>query len=337
MRVVPRVLAAALAASLMAACAGGGEAARVSGASIADQEVATAAGVFLAVAGLAGSPCGTQEGDGDTVQAACNRFALQSLIGFSAAEDYGAANDVAVTDQELQEVADGFTAQFADGALETALQEEAVTYDDFLGVLRASLLQQEVADALVAETVSEEELRRTYEDELGDHVIVQVDHILVQTKEEADDVYAQVTAPGATREDFLALAEELSIDPSVAENGGALGSTQASAFTASFQEAVLAMDEGDISEPVQTEFGWHVIHLNGEQVETFEDVRPDLVARLGGPAFAEHVRALIADDQIDVNPRYGRLDPQTLSVVRITSTDPVGTGAPTPVNVAPEG
>ncbi len=53
---------------------------------------------------------------------------------------------------------------------------------------------------------------------------MQVDHILVKTKAEADDVYAQVTAPGATEQDFLDLAKEVSIDPSAKQNSGSLGS-----------------------------------------------------------------------------------------------------------------
>ncbi len=63
---------------------------------------------------------------------------------------------------------------------------------------------------------------------------MQVDHILVKTKAEADDVYAQVTAPGATEQDFLDLAKEVSIDPSAKQNSGSLGSAVASTYVPEF-------------------------------------------------------------------------------------------------------
>ena len=67
---------------------------------------------------------------------------------------------------------------------------------------------------------------------------MQVDHIFVKTKAEAEDVYAQVTAPGATEKDFLALAKQVSIDPSVKQNSGSLGSAVASTYTPEFAAAV---------------------------------------------------------------------------------------------------
>jgi len=168
---------------------------------------------------------------------------------------------------------------------------------------------------------------------------VQIDHILVSTKAEADDVYAQVTAPGATRADFLALAKQVSKDPSVSQNGGALGSTPVSQFSdPAFQQAVLAMNVGDISEPVQSQFGWHVIHMVDKEVTPFQDVRADIVSSKADGAFADYERSMIADGQIDVNPRFGRLDPQSLQVVRITSTDAASSVSPTaPASVAPAG
>ena len=320
----------------LSACFGASAAAHVQDTDIDDVQVATTASVFEAISVLSQAPCGETDGEGDTPEAACNRFALGALIQFAVAQDYAAAHDLSVTDADLNETADLFAQNFGEGALESALEAQGVTHEDFLAVLRGSMLQQEVAKAIVTEGVSEDDLRVAYEAELASHVIVQVDHILVATAEEAQEVYAKVTAPGFSREDFQALAAKISKDPSAAQNEGSLASTPVIQFVPEFQAAVLAMENGEISEPVQTEFGFHVIHMVDKEVTPFEEVRDDLVASQAGPAFAEHARDLLADEQIDVNPRYGRLDPQTLTVVRITSTDPAAPASPTgPVNVAP--
>ncbi len=321
---------------LSAACSGAAAAASVAGADISDEDVAAAAGVFTSVASLSTSACGEVATEGDTQDASCNRFTLGALIGFSVAEDNASANGIVLTDDEVAETADRFDMNFGEGALQAALDANGATYDQFVTVLRGSMLQQEVAAALVEATVSEDELRAQYDEDLASHVIVQADHILVDTREEADAVYDEVTAPGATREDFLALAVEVSKDPGVEQNGGALGSTPVSQFTPGFREAVLELEVDRISPPVQSEFGWHVIHMVQKEVTPFEDVRADLVASRAGPAFAEHERGLLGNGDIQVNPRFGRLDPQTLIVVRITSTDPLASAEPSgPVNVAP--
>jgi hypothetical protein len=337
MRSLPSRFVAAMALALLVACTGPASAATVSETDIGVEELASAAKVFEAFSSLANAPCGQVQGDTDTEEAACNRFTLGVLIGFRAAEDYAAANGVEpITQADLEDTAEQIATNYGEGVLDDALEASGSTHEAFLEVLRASMLQQAAAASLVESTVSEDDLRAEYEANLVDHVIAQVDHILVKTEAEANDVYEQVTAPGATRDDFLALAAEVSKDPSVKTNGGSLASTPVSQFVPEFADAVLALENGDISRPVKTDFGWHVIHMVDKEVTPFADVRAGLVASKAGPAFADYERSLIEDGAIEVNPRFGRLDPATLTVVRITSTDPVGTASsPEPVNVAP--
>jgi peptidyl-prolyl cis-trans isomerase C len=153
----------------------------------------------------------------------------------------------------------------------------------------------------------------------------------VKTKAEAENVYRQVTAPGATRADFLKLAKQVSIDPSVAQNSGALPpATPATKFVKPFADAALGLKPGDISRPVHTPFGWHVIHLVHKQITPFAQVRKQAEAN----AFSDWVRQQDQAGAIDVDPSFGRFDPSTLQVVRITSTDPSATASPATGSVA---
>jgi peptidyl-prolyl cis-trans isomerase C len=158
--------------------------------------------------------------------------------------------------------------------------------------------------------------------------VIDVDHILVETDEEALEIYELVTTPGATRADFLDLAQERSIDPSAADNRGALGPSQASGYVPEFAQAALELEVGGTSEPVQTQFGWHVIRLNEKTETPLEDVRDQLVSERAVPLFVERVRQLDRAGEIEVNPLFGRFDADLLQVVRVGSTDPSAGGVP---------
>lgn len=80
-------------------------------------------------------------------------------------------------------------------------------------------------------------------------------------------------------EDFAKLARELSEDPGSKDSGGDLGNAERADFVAPFADAVWSMKPGEIRGPVKTEFGWHVIKLEGitpETVKPFEEVRPEI-------------------------------------------------------------
>ena len=87
---------------------------------------------------------------------------------------------------------------------------------------------------------------------------VQAAHILLPTREAAEAAYARVTEGG---EDFAAVAREVSTDEGTAANGGELGWFTREEMVAPFAEVAFALEPGTISEPVETEFGWHVIRV----------------------------------------------------------------------------
>jgi foldase protein PrsA len=331
---LPALLTAAL---LLGACSQTDPAAAtVAGVDITDAEVTTTAGVYRAIFGIQQQPCGQLEGDSDTEEAACNRFALSQLIGLRLAEAYAEDAGITVADEDVEaEVANlesGLGADIVAGALD----ENGVTREDLSALARSFLVEDEAARAIALETVGEEGLRARYEENLDDYTVVDVDHILLQTEQEAMDAYARVTAPGATRDDFLALAKDVSIDPSAEQNSGALGAAPAGGYVPEFAEAAVGLEPDEISEPIQTDFGWHVIRLNSKEVTPFDEVRDQIVASESSNAFVVFVTEKDEAGEIEVNPSFGRFDRPTLTVVRISSTDPSAMPSPSePVNVVP--
>ena len=108
-------------------------------------------------------------------------------------------------------------------------------------------------------------------------------HILIQGEDDAarakaDSVYKEATAPGA---DFAELAKKYSADAGSAQQGGELGWAEKGFFVPSFADALFAMQPGEIKGPVKSQFGWHIIKLEGidaGKAKSFDEVKPQLEA-----------------------------------------------------------
>ncbi|MFK7886962.1 MAG: SurA N-terminal domain-containing protein [Gammaproteobacteria bacterium] len=138
--------------------------------------------------------------------------------------------------------------------------------------------------------VNEDELRSIYDAGVAAGSYVREEtrkssHILIAgDTAEGDDEEALATAKKVLErvrngEDFAELAAEFSDDPGSKSNGGALDWSPRAAFVGPFSDALFSMQPGDVSEPVKTRFGYHVIRLDeirADEVRTYEDVRAEL-------------------------------------------------------------
>lgn len=113
-------------------------------------------------------------------------------------------------------------------------------------------------------------------------------HILVETEDEALSLLEEYRE-GA---DFADLAREHSLDPGSAARGGDLGWFGTGMMVPPFEEAVLSLEPGAVSDPVETQFGWHlVLLLDTRLVETpeFDEVRDTLAQELQSQAVLDHI------------------------------------------------
>jgi PPIC-type peptidyl-prolyl cis-trans isomerase-like protein len=328
------VVPPALVALVACAAAGPPPAATVAGSDITNDQLATTAGVFKAVADLQQQPCGQTDGETDTPEAACNRFSLGALIQFREADLYAGAHQIAVADDKIQKSLDSFERSVGADRLTQQLDANGVTLDDVRELIRLSLLQGAVAKAVTAERLTDERLRQRYRDSIGDYTTLHVDHILVNTQAEAEKVYQQVTTPGFTLQDFQALAKQVSTDPNAAKDGGELTLPE-SQLVSEFTAAAEHLRPGEISRPVQTQYGWHVIWMIGKDVTPYEQAKSQILQSASAQEFQTWMQEQAP--QVQVDPSFGRYDAQQLLVVRIASTDPSATQSPpaSPVNATP--
>ncbi|MEJ6389849.1 peptidylprolyl isomerase [Gymnodinialimonas ulvae] len=175
-----------------------------------------------------------------------------------------------------------------DGMLEQLIQQQVLAEAAEAGELsreielglenerRAFLAAMFMDDVAMAE-LSEDDLQAEYDAIYGEaEPVVEYNaaHILLETEEEAQSMIDQL-AEGA---DFAELAAENSTGPS-GPNGGALGWFGAGMMVPEFEEAVFGLEVGEVSAPVQTQFGWHVVLLNETREQappTLEDVAAEL-------------------------------------------------------------
>jgi peptidyl-prolyl cis-trans isomerase C len=188
-----------------------------------------------------------------------------------------------------------------------------------LSTQKRSLMAAEVIDRLTNQAITDEALEAAYNARFADAALEEefnAAHILVDTLEEAQAVVARL-GDGA---DFAETAREISTGPS-GPNGGDLGWFGVGMMVPEFEAAVIALEVGQVSEPVQTQFGWHVIILNDKRQKaapTLEQVRDELAAQIQQEAIAKALEDLAASASI-TRPAPGAFDPAILKNVDLLS------------------
>ncbi|MGM0846379.1 MAG: peptidylprolyl isomerase [Bacillota bacterium] len=191
--------------------------------------------------------------------------ALQELVLTKVLSDKYEVSQEEV-DEKLNEAKDQLGPQF-----EMFLSQYNLDEESFREYLKLQLLQEKAATADVE--VSEDELKEYYDNWKPE---IEVRHILVDDEETAKEV-KQKLADGTAFED---LATEYSNDPGSAENGGSLGWVDYEGrqnFVPEFSEALDKLETGKVSEPIQTQYGFHIIEITDKkEKESFDEMKDDL-------------------------------------------------------------
>lgn len=254
------------------------------------------------------------------------RQLLTFLIHQEFIEDYAEAQGLSAPENQVETRLNELIAGQGQEAFKAQLAKSDATLGDARVFIRKQVLREQVAEAVVAEELPEETLSQEYESRAAEFTQVHVAHILVSEEQQARDILER-----ATPQNFGRLARQLSEDPGSATQGGDLGTRGSSDFVDPFRQATLDIPVGEIGGPIQTQFGFHIIHVIERTVQPFTDVREQLLREVGEESFANWLLGRIRTADILVNPRYGALDEQTGEVVERRSTTP----EPEPVQLTP--
>lgn len=323
-RKLPALLAAAV---LLSGCGGffGTAAAVVNDRRIEQDRFADQLDFLLA------DPSFAQQFPGEQGEVRRREFArefLTFLIHQALLQDYADARGISVPEGEIDARMEDLAQQLGgQEAFDRQLAASGASVDQVRDLVYQQALREQVAEAVIAESLSEESLRETYEQREDEFTEVQVAHILVPSRAEAERILAR-----ATPDNFADLAERFSQDPGSAPNGGDLGFRRAGELPEPFSQAMLETPEGEIAGPVETEFGFHLIHVIERRTTPFEEVRDQLVEEARGQIFRDWLLGRVAEAEIRVNPRFGYFDEENGVVVPRTATTP---SPQPPVQVAP--
>lgn len=170
-------------------------------------------------------------------------------------------------------------------------------YEDQLYI--RNLLEEVVAERI---DTSDEALQEYYENEY--QPLMEAQHILVETAEEANDVIQRID----DGEEFDAVAQEVSLDSS-GQNGGLLAPFTSGVMVPEFEEAVRSLDNGEMtSEPVESEFGFHIIRaINNGEKQPLEEVREEVTEQYSQSRFEDSnftyaiIGQLIIDSGLEIH------------------------------------
>jgi peptidyl-prolyl cis-trans isomerase C len=211
--------------------------------------------------------------------------------------------------------------QLYDGLLEQMIQQqvlaETVTEPSLAMQLkiendRLTALASDAITKIADAAASDEALQKAYDERYANAAPgkeFNAAHILVETKEKAEEILARITAG----EDFGAMAKEFSSDTS-AQSGGDLGWFGLGMMVKPFEDAVLALKKGDVSGPVESQFGWHLIKLNDERLletPTLDQVKAQLTNDLRREAVEAELARLVEAAKVE-RPDVGALDPELI-------------------------
>jgi peptidyl-prolyl cis-trans isomerase C len=177
---------------------------------------------------------------------------------------------------------------------------------------RNKLLMEQLLTSVGKEALTDEAMHKVYDEavkQLGQEVEVHARHILIRAapgddkaSKDAEDKIKAVIVRLKKGEDFTKLAAEVTEDPSGKANGGDLGYFSKEQMVPEFSDTAFKLENGQISEPVKTQFGWHVIKVEDKRakpVPKFEDVKPQIESYVTRKAQAELVTTLRASAKIE--------------------------------------
>ncbi|MBE0417079.1 MAG: peptidylprolyl isomerase [Coriobacteriia bacterium] len=239
------------------------------------------------------------------------RQLLDNMINNVLIRQAAAERGITVSDEEIEAQIDDLKGGFpSEDDFNTALSEANLTLDDLKQQLRDQLATQRLMEELVGdEEVTEEEIADYYSQngsQFEEQAAVKASHILFDPddKATAEQVLAEIKAGG----DFAELAKTNSKDPGSAAQGGDLGwSDPARPFVTEFQTALDSLEVGEISDLIETEYGWHIIkvdEIREQRTKPIDEVRDQIeqtiLQQRNIAAYQEFLAEVRADAEIEI-------------------------------------
>ena len=255
--------------------------------------------VLLLSIALAGcSDGGNSAGSGDVVAKVGDEEITEADLNDVLVERYGAETlntmisetiiekevdkaDIEVSEEEIEEELENMAAQYGGmQGLQMAMQQAGLEEENLKEEIETNIALEKLLEPEM--DITDEAMKEYYEENKADfkeEEQVKASHILVETEEEAEEIAGKLE----DGEDFAELAKENSIDPGSKEEGGDLGYFAQGQMVKEFNDKAFSMEVDEISEPVETENGFHIILLEDKKeakTRSFEESKEEIKSTL---------------------------------------------------------
>ena len=179
-------------------------------------------------------------------------------------------------------------------AAEAKKVAESPEFRQQLEYTRKKLLMAKLLDVEAKAASTDEAMRKVYDDatkQMKPEEEVHARHILVESEEEAKAIREELEKGG----DFAEIAKSKSKDPGAAAEGGDLGFFTKDQMVPEFADAAFKLEKGQLSDPVKSAFGWHIIRVEDKRtrpVPDFEAVKPQLESFVARKAQSDYLTKL---------------------------------------------
>lgn len=214
---------------------------------------------------------------------------VQMMVQDKLIADDMKANKIEVSDKDVNESFLNSVKQFGgQEQFDKMLDDYNMDLEKFKETVKKDLMYQKHREWFEKEhPVTDEEIKKYYEDNKDQFAKRDASHILVADEKTAKEVKEKLDKG----EDFAALAKEYSKDTANAANGGELGTFSKGQMVKEFEDAVFSLKEGEISAPVKTQFGYHIIKLN-KISDSIDDNKDAIVKALTDKKYADYIKEL---------------------------------------------
>jgi len=253
----------------------------------------------LAVAGLLTMPAGAQT---DPVVAKVNGTEIKQSDIKAAEEDIGSQLPPMAPEAKQEYLTTYVTdMMLVSKAAEAKKLGDTPEFKKKLELARTKLLMEALLQDAAKTAVTDEAMKKVYAEatkDMGNEQEVSARHILVENEDEAKKIAADLKKGG----DFAAIAKEKSKDPGSKDQGGDLGFFGKDQMVPEFAEAAFKLEKGQISDPVKSQFGWHIIRLDDKRTKqppTFDQVKDQIESFVQRKAQADLIQKLRAEAKIE--------------------------------------
>ena len=197
-------------------------------------------------------------------------------------------------------------------AAEDKKMDDSADFKRKVAFARNKLLMEQMLQSVGKEALTDAAMHKVYDEavkQMGQEQEVHARHILIRAAPGDEKASAAakakieaIIARLKKGEDFVTVAKEVTEDPSGKANGGDLGYFSKEQMVPEFSDTAFKLEKGQISEPVKTQFGWHVIKVEDKRAKalpTFDQVKPQIEQYVTRKAQAELVTKLRAEAKIE--------------------------------------